>query len=99
MLMEHYKEIINRIMQKTPDFDASKFHILVADENSLDGDPIESFTVSKDRHWVCVPLRYDGQLGWEYCPICFEVVSELVTWLENGDLIQKMLIFILNKRL
>lgn len=99
MMTRHYEEIINRIMAKTPDFDANKFHILIADENSLDGQPVESFTLSKDRKWVCIPLRYDGQFGDEYCPVCFEVDSELETWLGNGSLIHKTLFFILNKRL
>ena len=37
-LLRHYKEIVNRIKSKTPDFDEYKFHILVVDEILLVGD-------------------------------------------------------------
>ena len=37
-LLRHYKEIVNRIKSKTPDFDEYKFHILVVDEILSVGD-------------------------------------------------------------
>ena len=62
-LSRHYKEIVNRIKSKTPDFDEYKFHILVVDENNFDGMPVQSCTISKDRKWICIPREYEDQLG------------------------------------
>ena len=82
-LSRHYKEIVNRIKSKTPDFDEYKFHILVVDENNFDGMPVQSCTISKDRKWI---------------PICYEVVEEFETFLGNGSISWRCRVFILNRR-
>lgn len=98
MLKRHYDEVVKRIQAATPDFNPDKFHILIADENNLDGNKIESCTLSKDRNWICIPMLYDGEYGEEYMPICFEVVEELETFLGNETMVHRCRIFILNKQ-
>ena len=65
-LLRHYKEIVNRIKSKTPDFDEYKFHILVVDENNFDGMSVQSCTLSKDRKWICIPREYEDQFGMKW---------------------------------
>lgn len=96
--MAHYEEIVRRIKSETPDFDEGKFHILIVDENNFDGGRIESCTISKDRRWICIPHCYDGQYGEEYIPICYEVVQEMSTFLGNGDISWRCIVFLLNRR-
>jgi len=97
MLTKHYNEVVKRIQSATPDFDHGRFHILVVDENNLDGNKIESCTLSKDGKWVCIPMLSDGEYGEEYIPICFEVVDELETFLGNESMLHRYRIFILNR--
>lgn len=97
-LLRHYKEIVNRIKSKTPDFDEYKFHILVVDENNFDGMPVQSCTISKDRKWICIPRECEDQLGVGYIPICYEVVEEFETFLGNGSISWRCRVFILNRR-
>ena len=97
-LQRHYKEIVNRIKSKTPDFDEYKFHILILDEDNFDGMPVQSCTLSKDRKWICIPQEYSDQNGDGYIPVCYEVVQEFETFLGNSSISRRMRVFLLNRR-
>ena len=97
-LLRHYREIVNRIKSKTPDFDENRFHILIADENNFDGMLVQSCTVSKDRKWICVPREDSDQQGEFYTPVCYEVIDEFETFVGNGSISYRVRVFLLNRR-
>ena len=97
-LLRNYKEIVDRIKSKTPDFNENKFHILIADENNFDGMPVQKCTLSKGGKWICIPRENSDQYGEFYEPICYEVVEEFETFIGNGSISYKVRVFLLNRR-
>ena len=96
ILERHYREVVSRIKKVNPEFDETKFHILIIEENNLDGTRIESCTISMDRRWICVPFP-DEQCDLKYKPVCLEVIGEYETYFSNGEMSFRKRIFILNK--
>jgi hypothetical protein len=85
-----HDEVIERLSRQGTA--VSDKHILIARSGFiLDGESIESMTLSKDKKWVCVPVYNDESSAFfgEYCysPKCYEIEDIYECYTGKGRLV------------
>ena len=90
-----YKEILRWC--KDQKIDITDCHIYI--NNTLDGVPCLKGTLSKDGHWMCIPIAEYDEFVDEiyYIPRCFEIKGSLNTYLKNDDMWHFVVAFLLYK--
>lgn len=92
---KRYLDVKRRLLEQKQYENLDGYMILIANDNTLDGCKIESFTVSKDEKWVCIPRLDDCDKV--YVPICYEVDGCFQTYLKYGSMLSSSKVFVLHK--
>lgn len=95
MLDEKYKEILQRLKDQNISIEGK--NVIV--DNTLNGQYISGYTISKNKKWLCCPVL-DEEVAcfigsYEYKPQCFEIEDIYETYLKNGDWINLTQVIIL----
>lgn len=97
--MTAYEQVLEKFKNQNINID-NHYLLIIGKGYTFNGDNISSFTFSKDKNWVCLPVldeestAFSGSLC--HKPVCFEIEDEYECYIGNGMLYQ-VKIYLLNK--
>ncbi len=94
-----YEQVLEKFKNENINID-NYYILIIGRDYSFNGDKIGSFSISKDKQWVCLPVIDEESTAffgsYLYKPMCFEIEDEYECYVGSG-MLYRAEVYLLNK--